>query len=100
MPAQAPRGRLQVLASGLAQLGSRCEKVSGELTAAAAPPALSASNWQSSAVTARLAAMAAGNDLAELGARISARGADYTTAGAAYTRTEDESAAMLRALVI
>lgn len=100
MPAETPRRRLQVLASGLAQLGSKCEKVSGELASAAPPLSLSASGWPPSAATAHLAATAAGKDLVGIGTRLSARGADYTAAAAAYTQLEDASAAKLRALAV
>lgn len=92
---------MRVLASGLTQLAAKCEKVSGELAAATKPPVTArAAGWPSSAGMAHLAAAAAGKDLAGIGERISARGADYATAGAAYTQTEDESAVRLHALAV
>jgi hypothetical protein len=90
---------LKVLAAGLHQLGTECEKISGELSAAAAPSFVAASTWQSTAATAKVAADAASKDLAAVAERVGRRGADYSQAGAMYTATEDESAGRFRGLV-
>ena len=44
---------MKVLVSGLQQLATNCEKLSGELAADAKPPSLDTSGWQSSAATAQ-----------------------------------------------
>ncbi|WP_343571791.1 hypothetical protein [Mycobacterium sp.] len=89
-----------MLASGLAQLAAKCEEVSAELgDAAAKPPVTAGAGWPSSAAVTN-AAVAAGKDLAGIGARVGARGAHYSAADVAYTQTEDQSAAKLRALVV
>jgi hypothetical protein len=98
MPAETPGRRLQVLTSGLHQLATRCAQISAQLAPAAVPRVTAGSGWPYSAATASTAATAAGKDLARIGTRINTRGADYSTAGSAYTQTENDSAAKLRAL--
>ena len=100
MPAETPGRRLHVLASGLHQLATRCAQVSAQLAPAATPPVIAGSGWPHSAATVSTAATAAANDLAGIGTRINTRGADYSTAGSAYTQTENDSAAKLRALAV
>lgn len=41
--------RLKVLAAGLHQVGAKCEKLGGELSATAVPSFVAASPWQASA---------------------------------------------------
>lgn len=98
MPAGTPGRRLKVLASGLHQLSTTCDKISGELSADAKPPSVGKSGWQSSAATTHAAAAEAAKDLAGIGTRIATRGTCYDTASTAYRQTEDESAAKLRKL--
>lgn len=98
MPDATPGLRLKVLASGLHQLATKCEKVSGELAADAKPPAISTSGWQSSAATAQTAAARASKDLSGIATRITTRGAYYNKAGTAYTQTDEHGARLLRGL--
>jgi hypothetical protein len=100
MPAETLGLRLQVLASGLHQLATRCAQVSAQLAPAATPPVIARSGWPYSTATVSTAAAAAGKDLAKIGTRITTRGVDYNTAGTAYAQTENDSAAKLRALAI
>lgn len=100
MPAETPGRRMQVLAFGLHQLATRCTQISAQLAPAATPPVIARSGWTCSAATASTAVTAAGKDLAGIGTRINTRGADYRTAGSAYTQTENDSAAKLRAQAV
>jgi len=99
MPADTPGRRLKVLASGLHQLGTICEKINGELSADAARTVVAASSWASSAVTATITAAAAGKDLAAIAEGIGTRGADYAKAGTMYTETDEDSGGTFRGLI-
>jgi hypothetical protein len=95
---ETPGLRLKVLASGLHQLARKCENVSGELAAAAKPPPISTSGWQSSAATARRAAERAAKDVSAVAARINSRAVAYNAAGTAYTQNDKHGADRLRAV--
>ncbi|MDI3313051.1 MAG: hypothetical protein QJR12_01840 [Mycobacterium sp.] len=97
MAADTPGRQLRVRAAGLHQLGDECEKIGGELAAAAVPMAVAASPWQSNTGTINIAA-AAGKDVVAMTQRIATRGADYHAAGTAYTATDDDGAARFRGL--
>lgn len=93
MPADAPGGRLMVLASGLRQFGAACEDIGGELAAeATAPVAGQTPAWASCVSTLKSAAGSAGADLCSVASRIGARGAQYSRAGLLYTDTEESNA--------
>jgi hypothetical protein len=96
--AQTPGFRLKVLASGLHQLATKCDKVSGELAADAKPPALRISGWQSSAATAQSAADGAGKDLSGIARQMHARGTHFNTAATAYTHHDQHGAKVLGSL--
>ena len=89
---------LKVLAAGLHQLGGECEKISGELAAAGGTLVVATSPWQSNAQTVNIAAAAAGKDLGAIAGRVGARGVHYSTAGTAYTATDEEGAGRIRGL--
>jgi hypothetical protein len=91
--------RLKVLASGLHELATKCEKIAGELAADAQPPSISTSGWQSSAATARAAAAHAGKDLSSIATRINTRGTLYNATADAFTRTEEQNTRRLRGLI-
>jgi hypothetical protein len=99
MPADTPGRRVKVLAAGLGRLGTTCQMVSAEVSAAAAPSVVAVSPWQSTTATVNTAAAAADKDLTAIAQRLSTRGAHYTAAGARYTHTEQDSAGRLRGLV-
>jgi hypothetical protein len=99
MPADSPGRRLKVLAAGLCELGTQCEKLGAELSAEAAASFVAASPWQSNVGTVSIAATAARKDMAGLANRIETRAANYSRAGAKYTATEEDSAAQFRRLV-
>jgi len=88
-----------VLASGLHQLGTKCEKINGELAADAVPSCVAPSGWASSAATANMAAVAVGKDLTAIAGRIGTRGAHYAKAGTMYADTDDGSPGRFRGLV-
>jgi hypothetical protein len=98
MAADTPGSRLKVLAAGLHQLGARCEKLSGELCAEAAPSFVAASPWQANAGALNIACSELRKDLAVLAGRLSTRGTKYSRAGASYTATDDDGAAKFRGL--
>jgi hypothetical protein len=95
-----PGRRLKVLAAGLQQLGTTCEKIAGELSAGAVRSFVAASPWQSNAATVNIGAAGAGEDLIALAQRVGTRAADYSKAFTMYTDNEDGSAARFRGLVI
>ncbi|MDI3313720.1 MAG: hypothetical protein QJR12_05385 [Mycobacterium sp.] len=99
MPAETPGCNLKVFAAGLHQLGTKCEKLAGELTAGAAPSFVAGRSWQSTAATANAVAAAASEDLIAIAKRIGTRGTDYAMAGTMYERNDEYSAAALRSLV-
>jgi hypothetical protein len=88
--------RLKVLAAGLHQVGAKCEKLGGELSAAAVPSFVAASPWQASAGAVNIATAAARKDVAAIAQRVSTRGADYSKAGTAYTAADEKSGGRFR----
>jgi hypothetical protein len=82
MSADSPGRRLKVLASGLYELGTKCEKLGAELFAEAAASFVAASPWQSNAGLVSIAAAGARSDMAGLANRIDTRAANYSRAGA------------------
>jgi hypothetical protein len=99
MPADSSGRRLKVLAAGLHELGAKCEKLGTELFAEAAASFVATSPWQSNAGTVDIAVAGARKDMAELAKQIDTRAANYSRAGAEYTATEADSAALFRRLV-
>jgi hypothetical protein len=99
MSADPPGRRLKVLAAGLCELGTNCEKLGAELFTEAAASFVAASPWQSNAGTVNIAAAGARKDMAGLAKRIDTRAANYSRAGAEYIVTEEDSAAQFRRLV-
>jgi hypothetical protein len=99
MLADSPGRRLKVLAAGLHELGTKCEKLGTELVAEAAASFVATSPWQSNAGTVNLAATEARKDMTELAKRIDTRAANYSRAGTKYTANEQDSAAQFGRLV-
>ncbi len=91
--------QITVLAAGLHRLGGQCERISGELAAAAASPVTGVSSWQCNAAAVHVAAAAAGKDLGAIAGRVGNRGGHYHTAASAYTSMDEEGAQRFRALV-
>lgn len=98
MPADAP-GCLQVVVAGLRQLGTTCERLGRELSAAAGPSWAAGSPWQSTAATVEVACAAARQDLAVMAARLQASGTRYLRAADDFVATEDAGAAALGEVV-
>ena len=99
MSADTSGRRLKVLASGLHQLGARCETLGGQLSTPAAPSFVAASPWQASAGVVNTASAAARKDLTAIAERVGTRGTHYSTAATAYTETDEDGAGRLRGLV-
>jgi hypothetical protein len=81
MTANTPGRHLKVLASGLHQLGTRCESEAETLSTIATPSLGTVSTWQANVGAVEVASACSRTDLARLVARMGMSGTKYAKGG-------------------